>query len=79
MLKLISLVLVLLLSGCQSETVTARTKIIFKCIDGRLVADSYVHVGYSPPTDILNHKHSSNELIIQDGITIWCENTSSSK
>lgn len=64
--------------GCESK-VTSKTKIVFKCIDGKLYGDSYLYLGRDEGADVLMYPRHKNELVIEDGIEIWCKNTKDSK
>lgn len=58
----------------QSSTITAKSRILFKCIDGKLYGDSYLYVGRNENEDVSKYLRGKNELVIQDGIEISCKN-----
>lgn len=58
----------------QVSTITAKSRIIFKCIDGKLYGDSYLYVGRDENEDVSKYPKGKNELVIQDGIEISCKN-----
>lgn len=58
----------------QPTTITTKSRIIFKCIDGKLYGDSYLYVGRDKNEDVSKYPKAKNELVIQDGIEISCKN-----
>lgn len=60
--------------GCET-TITSKAKIVFKCIDGKLYGDSYLYLGPDEGADVFMYPRHKNELVIKDGIEIWCKNT----
>ena len=58
----------------QPTTITTKSRIIFKCIDGKLYGDSYLYVGRNENEDVSKYLRDKNELVIQDGIEISCKN-----
>ena len=58
----------------QPMTMTAKSRIVFKCIDGKLYGDSYLYVGRDQNEDVSKYPRGKNELVIEDGIEISCKN-----
>ena len=58
----------------QPITMSAKSRIVFKCIDGKLYGDSYLYVGRDQNEDVSKYPKAKNELVIQDGIEISCKN-----
>ena len=58
----------------QSSTIKVKSRIIFKCIDGKLYGDSYLYVGMDENEDVSKYPRGKNELVIEDGIEISCKN-----
>jgi len=58
-----------------TQKVSASVKIVFKCIDGKLYADSYLGAFIGEPQNVFEPKFqkSKNELITEDNITIECK------
>ena len=76
MTKLLLLIIAFLFIGCGDSTLTRHTKvrITFKCVNGVLVGDSYLYSGHNANEDITKHLVKTNELVMEEGIKIWCEN-----
>ena len=55
-------------------SVSAKSRIVFKCIDGKLYGDSYLYVGRDINEDVSKYPRGKNELVIEDGIEISCKN-----
>ena len=66
--------LVFLPKNHQPTTITAKSRIVFKCIDGKLYGDSYLYVGRDQNEDVSKYPRGKNELVIEDGIEISCKN-----
>jgi len=66
----------LLLSGCSSDK-GVKVSIQFKCIDNKLYADTYLGVVENNSESVVSKKYlkHKNELVLEDGIKISCENT----
>ena len=58
----------------QPMTMTVKSRIVFKCIDGKLYGDSYLYVGRDQNEDVSKYPRGKNELVIEDGIEISCKN-----
>ena len=57
-----------------SISVSAKSRIVFKCIDGKLYGDTYLYVGRDINEDVSKYPKGKNELVIEDGIEISCKN-----
>ena len=80
MKKLIILIIALLFIGCNNQlTRYTKARITFKCVNGVLVGDSYLYIGHNANEDITKHLVKTNELVIEEGIKIWCENIKAEK
>ena len=80
MKKLILLIIAFLFIGCDNQLIRyTKARITFKCVNGVLVGDSYLYSGHNANEDITKHLVKTNELIIEDGIKIWCENIKAEK
>ena len=71
---LVFTVMLVFLPEYQPMTVTAKSRIVFKCIDGKLYGDSYLYVGRDQNEDVSKYPRGKNELVIEDGIEISCKN-----
>ena len=57
-----------------SISMTSKSRIVFKCIDGKLYGDTYLYVGRDINEDVSKYPRGKNELVIEDGIEISCKN-----